>query len=101
MFKILMNGIIGMLATVLQILVWPINAILTTALPDLSNQLTSVTTVLNSVFDCLSWAMGLIPEPIQVTLVFIFTVEIAKHSIYLGTHAVIKLWNVLQKVKFW
>ena len=43
MFKILFNIIINMLATLVQIVVWPINQIITAALPDLSAQILNVT----------------------------------------------------------
>lgn len=101
MFKALFNGIIGLLATILQIIVWPINEIITATMPNLSEQILNVTNTFSTVFDCLGWAIGLIPTPVQVTLVFVITVEIAKHTIFTSTHTLIKVWNVLQKIKFW
>lgn len=101
MFKVLFNVIINMLATVIQIIVWPINAIISNTLPDLSNQIANVSNTIGSVFNSLNWAIGLVPPVIIETLLFIITIEIAKHTIFLSTHTLVKVWNVLQKIKFW
>lgn len=101
MFKALFNIIINLLATVIQIAVLPINAIITSALPDLSSKITEVTNTLNSAFTSISWALSLVPPQIINTLLFILTIEIAKHTIYVSTHTLIKVWNLFQKLKFW
>ena len=93
--------IIGMLATVIQIIVWPINTIITSLLPDFSNGILQVTSTLNSVFDSMTWALGLLPSIVIVTLSFVLTCEIAKHTIWKSTQAVTTVWAVLQKIKFW
>ena len=101
MFKILFNIIINMLATVIQIIVWPVNQLITSTMPDLSSKITIVTSTLGSVFNSINWAVGLLPSVVVETLLFILTVEIAKHTIFISTHALIQVWNVLQKIKFW
>lgn len=101
MFRALFNIILNMLASVIQLIVWPINQLITATLPDLSSKLTLVSNTMNSVFDSLSWAIGLVPPVIIETLLFIILVEIAKHTIYISTHALIKVWNIIQKIKFW
>lgn len=101
MFKVLFNVIINMLATVIQIIVWPINTIISNTMPDLSNQIANVSNTIGSVFNSLNWAIGLVPPVIIETLLFIITIEIAKHTIFLSTHTLVKVWNVLQKIKFW
>lgn len=101
MFKALFNIILNMVASIIQIIVWPINAVISTALPDLSSKILYVTNQLNSIFDSMTWALGLVPSIVIETLLFIVAVEIAKHTIYISTHTLIKVWNVLQKIKFW
>lgn len=96
-FKFLMD----LLATVIQIIVWPINAVITATLPDLSDKIQSVAEVFATVFNTITWATGLIPDSIIGTVIFILTVEIAKHTIFTSTHTLLKVWNVLQKIKFW
>lgn len=101
MFKALFNIIINLLATLIQIVCLPLNSAIEAALPDLSSKLVEVTNTLNSVFNSISWALSLVPPQIISTLLFIITIEIAKHTIYVSTHTLIKVWNLFQKLKFW
>lgn len=101
MFKALFNIIINMLATIIQIIVWPVNQIISNALPDLSDKITSVTTVFNSVFNSINWAVSILPDVVIESLLFIISVEIVMIAIHKSTHALTKVWNVLQKIKFW
>lgn len=101
MFKALFNLIINLLASVIQIVVWPINQLIIATMPDLSAKIADVTTTLNSIFNSITWGLGLLPPIVIETLLFITTIEIAKHTIYISTHTLIKVWNILQKIKFW
>lgn len=101
MFKALFNIIINLLATVIQLICWPINTAITAALPDIAGKINEVTTSIASIFNTITWALGLLPAILIEILLFIVTVEIAKHTIFKSTHVLIKVWNVLQKVKFW
>lgn len=101
MFKALFKIIINLLATVIQIVVWPVNTVISNALPDLSDKILSVTNTLNSVFDSITWGLGILPPILVETLLFVLLVEIAKHTIYVSTHTLLKVWNILQKIKFW
>lgn len=101
MFKALFNIILNMIASVIQIIVWPINQIIVNTMPDVSDKILVVTDTLNSVFDAITWGLGLLPPFVIETLLFIVTIEIAKHTIFLSTHVLIKVWNVFQKIKFW
>lgn len=101
MFKALFNIIINMIASVIQIIVWPINQIIVNVMPDVSDKILFVTNTLNTVFDAITWGLGLLPSFLVETLLFIVTIEIAKHTIFTSTHMLIKVWNVFQKIKFW
>ena len=101
MFKALFNIILNMVASVIQIVVWPVNQVISATLPNLSNKILFVTNQLNTIFDSITWALGLIPPIVIETLAFILLVEIAKHTIFVSTHTLIKVWNILQKIKFW
>jgi hypothetical protein len=101
MFKALFNIIINMIASVIQIIVWPINQIIVNVMPDVSDKILVVTNTLNTVFDAITWGLGLLPSFLVETLLFIVTIEIAKHTIFTSTHMLIKVWNVFQKIKFW
>mgnify|MGYP007002427395 CR=1 FL=1 len=101
MFKALFNIILNMIASVIQIIVWPINQVIVNTMPDLSDKILLVTNTFNSVFDAITWGLGLLPSILVETLLFIITIEIAKHTIFKSTHMLVKVWNVFQKIKFW
>lgn len=101
MFKALFNIIINMLASVIQIVCWGPNQLITATLPDLSAKITFVTDNIGSIFNSISWGLGLLPTAVVEVLLFIVLVEIAMHTIFKSTHGLLKVWNVLQKIKFW
>lgn len=101
MVKALLNVLINLIATIIQIICWPVNSLISAALPDMSNKILSITNTFNSVFDSITWSIGLIPAPIIEVLLFVLLVEVAKHTIFVSTHVLVKVWNVFQKIKFW
>lgn len=101
MFQALFNIIINLLATIIQIVVWPINQVISTTMPDLTAQINQVNNGLATIFNGIGWALGLLPPGILGVLTFILGIEIAKHTIFISTHTLTKVWNLLQKLKFW
>lgn len=101
MFKAFFNIIINMLASIIQIVCWGPNQLIAATLPDLSAKITFVTENIGSLFNAISWGLGLLPTAVVEVLLFIVLVEIAMHTIFKSTHGLIKVWNVLQKIKFW
>lgn len=101
MIQAIFRFLINFLATIVQKIVWPINQIIIATLPDISSKINEVTTGFSNLFGGIGWALGLLPPGILPILLFILTVEIAKHTIYISTHVLMKVWTVLQKIKFW
>lgn len=101
MFKGLFKIIFNLLGTIVQTICIIPNTIILNTMPDLSGKLLKVTGTIEHLFDGLGWALGLIPTPVTEVLLFIITIEIAKHTIYVSTHTLIKIWNLVQKIKFW
>lgn len=101
MFKILFNIIINLMATVIQIVTYPLNLAITSVMPNLSDKITQVTSGIPTLFSGFGWSLGLLPPGVLPVLLFIVAVEIAKHSIVISTHTLMRVWNLLQKIKFW
>lgn len=101
MFKILFNIIINLLATLIQIVCLPLNTIMANALPDLTTKISNIVSSFTGIFNTLSWPISVLPPIVLETLLFIFTIEVAKHTIFTSTHVLIKVWNLFQKIKFW
>lgn len=101
MFKALFNIILDLLATIVQLVCFPINAALTAALPDLSAKLSQLNSNISGIFGNFSWIINILPSIFLEFLLFIIAVEIAKYTAYISMHGIIKVWNLFQKLKFW
>lgn len=101
MFKALFKLIMNLAGTIVQLVLLPINLIFTNALPEVSEQISQVNNGIAEVFRGTAWGLDIIPRPVIIALLFIITCEIAKVTIYIGAHSLVRVWHVLQKVKFW
>lgn len=97
----LFNLILNLLATVIQIVCIPLNTLITSLLPDISSSITSVTTGITNLMSYLPWALSILPLSFITTLGVCWTIRLAVANIHISTHALVKVWNVLQKIKFW
>lgn len=101
MFKALLKLLMNMAGTIVQLICAPINAIIVATVPDFQSYTSGIVNGITTAFNGLNWGLNIIPTSVLNALIFIITCEIAKHTIYLGAHSLIKVWHVLQKVKFW
>lgn len=101
MFKVLFDIILNLVATLLQIILSPLNAIISNAFPNISDIIVQTSSSLVGMFDGMGWAIGLIPDSVKVVLITILGLEISKHSVYVMSHVIVKVWNLVQKLKFW
>lgn len=101
MIQAIFRFLLNLLATLIQIVVWPLNQLFSTLLPDVSSKITEVTSSIGNLFTGIPWALGLIPPSLLSTLIFILSIEIAKHTIFNNSYMIQKVWLVLSKIKFW
>lgn len=101
MLATVINFLLNIVGTLVQIILLPINAIVVNALPDLTDKINTVVSGINGLFSGFSWAIGLIPPTLIATLTFIITIEICKHTIWANSASIVKIWNLLSKIKFW
>lgn len=101
MFRALFNIILNLLATLVQIVLFPLNELITNALPDISSDIQNVTNQITNMFGNFSWGIDFLPKLFVECLVLILTLEVAKYTCYVSIHGIIKVWNLFQKLKFW
>lgn len=97
----LFNFMLGLIATIIQIVVSPINLLITNALPDLGNALSAVSSGFTTLFSIFTWALDLIPPVLLWTFTFCYGLRVVLTTLSISTHTLVKVWNVLQKIKFW
>lgn len=101
MFQNLFKLIINLIATLIQLLLLPFNTAISGAFPTISDNVLTITSTLSGILNNVQWALSLVPIPVLQALTLIVGFEIAKHSIYVFSHLLIKVWEVIQKIKFW
>lgn len=101
MFKALFNIIFNLLATLVQLVCFPLNTIIDNLLPDLTDKISYLTSKFPIVFQNLAWFVNILPSYTRSIFLFSLNVVIVKYTIYMSIHAVIKVWNLFQKLKFW
>lgn len=102
MFALFLNFIINTIIHLVQYFTASFNLLISTYLPDISNQIINITTTITSFFvNALSWPLSILPQGILNTLILILTIELARHTIHFGTYAFIRLWNLFRRLKFW
>lgn len=101
MFQNLFKLIINLIATLIQLILLPFNIAISEAFPTISDNVLTITSTLSGILKNVQWALSLVPIPVLQALTLIVGFEIAKHSIYVFSHMLIKVWEVIQKIKFW
>lgn len=101
MLQQIFQFILSLIASLIQVIVWPINQIITALLPDLSDKIVYVSNNLATLFTGFTWGIGLIPPVVVTTLLFIISVEIARYSIFISTHLISKIFLIIRRIKFW
>lgn len=101
MFQALFNIILKLLATLVQLVCYPLNLIITNAMPDISSQVAATVNQITNMFGNFAWIIDILPNSFLEILLFIITIEIAKYTCYVSIHGIIKVWNLFQKLKFW
>lgn len=97
----LFNLILNLVATILQIILLPLNALFDNVFPDLSSHISNVVSGFSQAMSQIGWVLSIIPQPVKTALLLIFTIEVAIIVIMKSTRLTAKLWKLLQKIKFW
>lgn len=97
----LFDFVLNLIATVIQIVVWPLNQLIASQIPDLAQGLTAVSTGFQTLFGIFDWVLALVPPPLLWTFAFCYGLRLVVTTISISTHTLVKVWNVFQKIKFW
>lgn len=102
MIKAILKGLLKALSSVVTGLLTPVNALFTNLFPNMANAIATFNSFINRFFgDGLSYFFSILPPTFKSLLVLWFTFVIAYYGIYYTYVGILKLFNVIQKVKFW
>lgn len=103
MFKILFNGILSVVKSLIGIVLIPINALVEGLFPSsVVNAIGNFNTFISQyVGGSLAWFSNLFPPIFKSLVVLALTFMIAYFTFVWSYTAIVKIWNVIQKIKFW
>ena len=102
MIKAILNGILNAITSVIGFILTPINALFVNLFPGRSSAISIfISFVSTYVGGALSYFFSLFPPIFRSLLILWFTFVIAYYSIYYSYKAIIQIFNVIQKIKFW
>lgn len=97
-----MNGILNMITSVVNIFLLPINAIFANLFPNMTNAISNFNTFVNTyVSGTLSYFFSILPPIFRSMLTVWFSFVIGYYTVHFTYITVIKVWTIIQKVKFW
>lgn len=102
MIKAILNGILKALVSVVNFLLTPLNLVFTKLLKVAIALLISGNKFVNTyIGNSLSYFFSILPPIFRGLLILWFTFIIAYYTIYYTYVAILKIFNIIQKIKFW
>lgn len=102
MIKAILNGILKMVTSAINLVLTPVNALFANIFPNMSSAISTFNTfVTRYLGGTLSYFFSLFPPIFRNLLVIWFGFVVAYYGIYFTFVAVLKIWNIIQKIKFW
>lgn len=102
MIKGILNGLLKMIISVLNIFLIPVNALFENLFPDMTNSINTFVSFVNTyVGSFLSYFFSILPPIFRNILVIWLTFVIGYYTIYYTYLGIIKIFNIIQKIKFW
>lgn len=102
MIKAIINGLLNVIMSILNVFLYPINALFENLFPDMTNAIGTFNTFVNDyVGGTLSYFFSILPPIFRSLLVLWITFLISYFTIYYTYQGMVKIWGIIQKVKFW
>lgn len=102
MIKAILKGILKMVIKVLNVFLLPVNALFENLFPNMTNAINHFNTFVNQyVGGTLSYFFSILPPIFRSILVIWVTFLISYYGIIFVYKGFLKIWQVIQKLKFW
>lgn len=90
-----------LLVTVVQVITWPINVIITGVFPSFSEQVINLANYLTQMLTFFGYVLTFLPPATLTLVIVIIGTELALVLVFQSTYLVGKLWRIVQNIKFW
>lgn len=102
MIKAIINGIMSLVSSILDIVLLPVNTLIENIFPDMSNAISTFTTFIQTyIGGTLGYFFSILPPITRSIIIMWFTFLITYYGVVWSYSLIMKIWNVIQKIKFW
>lgn len=102
MIKAIINGLMSLVTSILNIVLLPINSLIENIFPNMSSAISTFTNFVNTyIGGSLGYFSSILPPISRSIIVLWFTFLITYYSVVWSYTLIMKIWNVIQKIKFW
>lgn len=102
MIKALLNGILNIAISVIDIVLIPINALVVNLFPNMASAITKFNSFVGMLTgNLLGYIFNFLPTGFKSLLVIYLTFIISYYGIIYTYKGIIKIYEVIQKLKFW
>lgn len=102
MINALLNGILGILQKAVEIVLTPVNLLISNAFPSLATYITAFDNFISTIFNgTVDWFLYMLPPNFRSLLSVYFVFLIAIQGFIWSYYAITHIYEIYQKVKFW
>ena len=102
MIKAILNGLMSLVTTVLDIVLLPVNALIENIFPDMSNAINTFSNFVSTyIGGSIGYFASILPPISRSIIILWLTFLITYYGVVWSYTLIMKIWNVIQKIKFW
>lgn len=101
MINALINGLLNVINGIISVIFAPIDALINSAFPNASVAIQTATNFVDDIFLYLEYPFTFLPQNFIAILLIIFTFNLALIISSASYKGFIKLYVIIQKIKFW
>lgn len=105
MAQALLKVILSFIASIVGIILAPIDLIVANAFPNLNAVIQgfegNLGSISNAISDIVGFILNLFPYPCRIALNYYFLTLVACYTITISIHLIVKVIRIIQNIKFW
>lgn len=102
MFKILFEVLFSVIVSIVNIVLSPINALVSNLFPGFATMISSFNYVLNNIIgDGVSYFFSILPPNCRGFIILYLTFLISYYTISISVHGFIKVYAIIKNIKIW
>lgn len=101
MIKAIINGLLSLLMTIVNIVLLPINTLIGSVFPNLADYLTGALTLLANVANGIAFVANFMPPLFKTLVIITITTLMYYYTILWSYTIIVKAWSLIKKIKLW